>query len=196
MESKDSELISKYLNNFKYNAFRTKIILKKYEGLIKKEQHVNKVRAIIIDDGKILVCKYSDVFMLPGGKKENESDIEALKRELAEELGIIIDDNCNCLCEYNQIYPNYYDTKTKSIVERHNSTKYYLVEKNNIIGYTERDLTDSEIKNNFEAFYLGLDDLKDMLTCYSSSNEKYDFFKDELLHVLNILSSSSKLILK
>ncbi len=196
MESKDSELISQYLEKFKYNAFRTQKVLKNYESLIQKEQHVSKVRAVIIDDGKILVCKYSDVFMLPGGKKENESDIEALKRELKEELGIIIDDNCDGICEYNQIYPNYYDRKTRSIVERHNSTKYYLVEKNNIIGYTERDLTNNEIKNNFEAFYIGLDDLKDLLSCYSSSNEKYTFFKDELLYVLNILSSSSRLILK
>ena len=196
MESKDSELISHYLMNFKYNLFRTKRVLKKYESLIKKEQHVNKVRAVIIDDGKILVCKYSDVFMLPGGKKENESDIEALQRELKEELGIIIDDNCNSICDYSQVYPNYYDRKTKSMVERHNRTKYFLVEKNNIIGYTERNLSNSEIKNNFEAFYIGFDDLKELLADYSSSNEKYDFFKDELLYILSILSSSPKLILK
>lgn len=51
---------------------------------------------------------------------------------------MVINDNCIEHCVYNQIYPNYYDRKTKYIVERHNTTKYYLVEKSNIIGYTNR----------------------------------------------------------
>lgn len=55
----------------------------------------NKVRAIILRQGKIAITqsKRSNSFMLPGGAIENEeSEIETIRREISEELGIQIDE--------------------------------------------------------------------------------------------------------
>jgi len=62
------------------------------DGLINGIQHERKtVRALIINDVKELLMVYSKVFddyTFPGGGvKPNECDIDALKRELKEELG-------------------------------------------------------------------------------------------------------------
>ena len=54
---------------------------------------IDKIGAIIIDNGKILVAReYGlDVFFIPGGKrKQGESDLQALEREIIEELGVAI----------------------------------------------------------------------------------------------------------
>lgn len=63
---------------------------------MKKE--INVVGAIIIQDGKILCCQrgkdraLAKLWEFPGGKiEEGESKIDALKRELEEELKITVD---------------------------------------------------------------------------------------------------------
>ena len=63
-----------------------------------------KVRAILIDDNnQILIAKYSNVILLPGGKvDEGETLSEAITRELSEELGKEYD-----IEEWNM--PNYKD---------------------------------------------------------------------------------------
>ncbi|MCK5199463.1 MAG: NUDIX domain-containing protein [Spirochaetales bacterium] len=52
----------------------------------------NSVKAIIIEDGKLLVIRKSDsdgyYYILPGGGQEkDETFIETVKRECMEELG-------------------------------------------------------------------------------------------------------------
>lgn len=63
---------------------------------MKKE--INVVGAIIIQDGKILCCQrggdraLANLWEFPGGKiEEGESKVDALKRELKEELKITVD---------------------------------------------------------------------------------------------------------
>lgn len=63
---------------------------------MKKE--INVVGAIIIQDGKILCCQrgedraLANLWEFPGGKiEEDESKVDALKRELKEELKITVD---------------------------------------------------------------------------------------------------------
>ncbi len=67
---------------------------------------ITKIAAGIIKDKRLLVVakeKYEDEFMLPGGKKESgETDVETLKREIKEELGVSIN-------KYK--YIDFYETK-------------------------------------------------------------------------------------
>lgn len=52
---------------------------------------IDKLGLILIQDGKVLMVKSanSDRLLLPGGKREKgESDIEALKREIREEISV------------------------------------------------------------------------------------------------------------
>jgi len=54
-------------------------------------EYLVKVGAIIIKENKLLINrnKTSPIFLIPGGKvKQNETNEEALKRELIEELGV------------------------------------------------------------------------------------------------------------
>ena len=53
-------------------------------------------RAVIIENGKVLLCRYTDengeFFVCPGGgQDENETMIENVKRELKEELDVEIE---------------------------------------------------------------------------------------------------------
>ena len=51
---------------------------------------IDKIGAIIIENKRILVAReYGlDIFFIPGGKRnDGESDLEALEREIVEELG-------------------------------------------------------------------------------------------------------------
>ena len=55
------------------------------------KQFIDKLAWVHIKDGKILSTKSfgKDVYYIPGGKREEgESDIEALTREVAEELSV------------------------------------------------------------------------------------------------------------
>ncbi len=57
---------------------------------------IDVVAGVIIQDGKLLVVKTKgrDVFFLPGGtRKPDESDLETLERELAEETSLIVKDS-------------------------------------------------------------------------------------------------------
>ena len=69
-----------------------------------KNYSIHKAAAVIIVDRKLLVEKSvgKDFFVAPGGKLEqNESSLQALVRELKEELTItVIEENCNFVESY------------------------------------------------------------------------------------------------
>lgn len=48
---------------------------------------IDVINGIVIEDGKVLVVKKKDFWILPGGKlQEGESNLECLSREFEEEL--------------------------------------------------------------------------------------------------------------
>lgn len=53
-------------------------------------KYLVRVGAIIVDDNKLLIVrnKTSPIFLLPGGLVEDETNEEALKREVLEELKV------------------------------------------------------------------------------------------------------------
>lgn len=59
------------------------------------EDFIDKLALIYIRDGKILssLSRGKDTWYIPGGKREaGENDIQALKREIQEELSVELDD--------------------------------------------------------------------------------------------------------
>lgn len=67
----------------------------KWEFLEEEFQDRHSVYGIHIKENMILLaqCAFNNLWCLPGGgKKENESDLHGLQRELLEESGLIIDD--------------------------------------------------------------------------------------------------------
>ena len=61
-------------------------------------EHHNVAAALLVRDGRVLLCHrhpdrrwYPDVWDMPGGHiAEDETPADALRRELAEELGIVV----------------------------------------------------------------------------------------------------------
>ncbi|RLP86021.1 NUDIX domain-containing protein [Micromonospora sp. BL4] len=55
---------------------------------------IDKVAWILIEDGRVLSTRSrgKDVWYLPGGKREpGETDLDTLRREIAEELSVTVD---------------------------------------------------------------------------------------------------------
>lgn len=66
-------------------------------GTLTKEKKVRVVAGVVIRDGHFMICqrpwakRHGGLWEFPGGKaEENESDADAIKRELWEELGVSI----------------------------------------------------------------------------------------------------------
>lgn len=78
------------------------------------DREVSKVRAFILNkEGKLLVCNYAGVYLLPGGSiDESETKIEALIREVNEEAGLeITKEQANEYLEIQSYEKDYYDRK-------------------------------------------------------------------------------------
>lgn len=92
------------------------------------------VRAILIShDGKIILVrhKYQEGWFLPGGKTSgDESDEDALRRELGEELGVKTISNFEKLGEYNNTYEYKRDTVIVFVVREftHESKIHFEIE--------------------------------------------------------------------
>lgn len=128
---------------------------------------VEKVRAILIKDGKISITKVSKsgAFMLPGGKVEEFEDKEdALKREIIEENGIDI---------YSEdIKGSFYETTRDALVTGDDGknyiktihTTFYLVETNHDFDYGRIDFSPREIARGTAVFWINPSILEFYLT--------------------------------
>ena len=68
------------------------------------------INAAVINDKKILLVNKKEVWILPGGKpEENESDLDCLSREVKEELGAGLD-SIKYYGEFEGITPHKKDT--------------------------------------------------------------------------------------
>lgn len=128
---------------------------------------IEVVAGLIKVGSKFLIAKrtYGDApaigkWEFPGGKIEpSETDEEAIKREILEELGIEVNPQ-DYLCDYVQVYPNrtihlklYFCVSTTSdVVINSEHTEYALVDFKEIDNYdlapADQALYDA-IKNNF-----------------------------------------------
>ena len=85
-----------------------------------------KVRLLSIKDGELVVANYADLFMLPGGKiDKGESLIDALLREVYEEVGFNIDlDRVEELAVVDNYQSNY--PSDGKLINKYTKTYYYV----------------------------------------------------------------------
>ena len=138
----------------------------------------NTIRAVILYKDEVLML-YSDVFKdytFPGGgKTESESELEALNRELKEELGAI---NLVVIEKIGFIDEVRFGLKgSDSVYDQH--SVYYLVE---VKEFGERQLTDLEKAEKIVAKWVKIDDaIKQNENVVGDKNHQKDGYKTVIL---------------
>lgn len=159
-----------------------------------KEKKVDKfnpkVRAIILNSSnEIIITKYADIFMFPGGKLDKDEDInDALVREIIEELGIDLDMNdTHVFADYTHFIENYPIVCSNEKENELNKTIYFLIKADVKYDKDKVSLTEREKKNGFEVINININDAIDLINNYKSNNPRYEWFKDEIINVLEEL---------
>ena len=149
----------------------------------------NKVRAVIYNPKTKLVAigfyKESETLILPGGSIENnETNIQALIREVQNETGINI--ACNqkkelCTIESKKKYND--TNRIKTII-----TKFYLIQTFKDFDESEMKLTDREIEAGFKPYWIKPHNLIDALKEHiktRTEDERFVRNAKETIEVLN-----------
>lgn len=137
------------------------------------------------DNNEFILSHFERVYFLPGGKIElNETPVEAVKREVKEEtnIDILLDD-----IEPFALVKHYlrdYESKDGTIVNRLINTYYFT-------GFTSKDdieyfnLTIPEKRDDLRAFYIDMEEAKELLKEYNKENPKATYLALETLKVLD-----------
>lgn len=168
-----------------------KIVIR--DGEVISEEYARKVRIVNIVKNKILVAKYANLYMLPGGKMDkNETPIEALKREVLEETGTILkDEDIKPLIRTDVFQSNYQSRNDSKPINKNNETYYFQTDIP--IEIKEQHLSEREIEGNFELQRIDIYELIKLLENKLNTPKEIAFSK-ELLNVLKIYLSENKYI--
>ena len=160
------------------------------------EKEVKKLRAIIINEkGHILVVKTnSNIYMLPGGKIDNaESDIEALKREVLEETGILLlEEKINGPFFKTDYHGISVDSTTHQILRKHVDTQFYLAHTEQPIDETKMKMTKREKARGQKPIFMNLSILRYQIEQERdnpTNNERKKRYDKELLQILDRFKS-------
>ena len=147
---------------------------------------LDKARIILRNDnGEFVLSHFERVYFLPGGKIElNETPAETIIRELKEEtnIDILLDD-----IEPFALVKNYlrdYESIDGSIVNRLVNTYYFT-------GFTSKDdieyfnLTVPEKRDDLRAFYIDMEDARELLKEYNKDNPKATYLALETMKILD-----------
>lgn len=146
-----------------------------------------KVRALIINShGEATVCNYGDVYLLPGGKIEkNESKLDALKREIKEELGLEFNDKeIIPLVTYTD-YQKDYPTRDGDVLNRKVTTHYYIIYSNQKSNAENQKLSNNEKNGFFRLQKIKVRDFHNVVL-YPNNNPRKEYFDKELLLVREV----------
>lgn len=150
-----------------------------------------KVRAVIENEKEeFIISSEGNKLIFPGGKrKDNESDIDAIKREIKEETGIDID-NFKEVLELETYYKDFYDYRTDSLKSRYTKTIYYYAKTNEDIKKDKMILTTGEIKEGFTSSFVNKEELIKMLSEDHKDAKNGIYFDEENKVVIdNILNN-------
>ena len=159
------------------------------KGKLKPEEVtevLDKARIVLRNDtGEFVLSHFERVYFLPGGKIElDETPAETIKRELKEEtnIDIFLDDT-----EPFAVVKNYlrdYESIDGTIVNRLVNTYYFT-------GFTSKDdieyfnLTIPEKRDDLRAFYIDMEEARELLKEYNKENPKATYLALETLKILD-----------
>lgn len=157
------------------------------------DNYTKKVRLFAIHNNCLLVAKYAGIYMLPGGKiDQDEHEIEALKREVKEETGTTLETN-KIVELINTIYylTNYNSRNYKTPISKIADTKYFITEEDIPLNQ-HKELTENEKEGNFTLEYIELGELIYLLS--NLENKKAKIHAKELLVVIEEYLKNTKLV--
>ena len=155
------------------------------------EMRVEKSRGIILNSqGKALIVKHAGLYMLPGGRVEQETPREALKREIMEEAGIF---NIECKNEpflkIRSYDRDYYTRKLGRSITRLTETYFYFGETSEDIDLHRQRLTQSEKETEFLVEFENLSTIRYLAETNKTENRKIVYFNRELFTALDQFAS-------
>ena len=164
---------------------------------LKKEEiqeEKKKSRIILINKNKMILIRYANTIMLPGGKKERkETSEEALIRELKEELGIEFKKNVlTPIVSIDHFQKDYPLRKEIARINREVTTDYYYLETDQELVFNIDNLSRNEKNNDFEILSIDLKNILSYIKNYSSENPRAKYFQEDLLLVLKYYFETRK----
>ncbi len=150
------------------------------------DKRLDKVRAILIRNDKILMSRYVGVLLFPGGAiDDGETPDEALIRELKEETGIVYDKKDFSPVLTIKHYQENFPTREKIVQNRILTTHYYIGDFKGVdLDNTKR--TEKEIKENFRLEMMTIDEML-RVADEPSDNPRKVYFDKEIKEVVKIL---------
>ena len=147
---------------------------------------VDKARIILRNDNdEFVLSHFERVYFLPGGKIElDETAVDAIKREVMEETNIhVLLDDIEPLALVKH-YLRDYESKDGTIVNRLVNTYYFT-------GFTSKEdieyfnLTIPEKKDDLRAFFIDMEEARELLKEYNKENPKATYLAVETLKILD-----------
>ena len=146
-----------------------------------------KSRLIIINDkNQILLQNYDGVFMLPGGKiDDNETIVTGLVREIREETGLVIKpDEIKPLVITKNYVRNYPRRDSSYKINKLVETSYFYLRSNSNICKEQRSLTLNEKKCNLTSEFVDINNISSFINNNNSINPRKKYYDEELIKVL------------
>lgn len=138
---------------------------------------VIRVKALMINNGNLLIGNANNVYQFPGGHLEiNETFEECLKREILEETGINID-----ISEIDKPF-----FKVRYLVKNDNGNRiadvyYYAIKTNKEPNINNINLTEEEKENNFKIESIPLKDSIEIIRNNIPNHEKNKIISRDMI---------------
>ena len=137
---------------------------------------INRVKALLINKhNKIMLCLCDGQYQFPGGHVEDgESLIDALKREIREETGIVLD-----IKNIKPFHKIHYDLKDRKL-----NIYYYVINCDEDVNLKNTDMTDLEKEGNFKIKYVDLGNAEKVIIDNIDAHPRNRFIVKEMVEVL------------
>ena len=144
---------------------------------------VVRTKALILNNGNLLLANENDVLQFPGGHLEDgESLNDCLKREIKEETGIEIEDSEIGECFQKVVWLNRdWPSEGKN---RKCEIYYYIVNTNKLPNLENINLTDSEKEQNFKVDFVPLNESIEYIKDNMPKNEKNKVISPDMIDAI------------